>query len=263
MVGKDAAIVRKPRQHELGEVEVRIGDVSLAGGLHGIDISARRGEIIGMWGLVGSGRTTFFRSLFGLIPQATGTVEIRGRRRPLPRSARQAIAAGIVMVPESRKAALVMGMDSISNYWLGRRPPGRFFVSSRQEEAPAKRVSEFFGFNARRLRDQVRNLSGGNQQKVLLAKWAGRDPHLFLIDEPTRGIDVGAKVEVLDSLRDLAADGATIIVTSSELEEVLAICDRLLVFSHGRVVHEVDMAEGETSVEEILKFGFGESKESA
>ncbi|WP_449282203.1 sugar ABC transporter ATP-binding protein [Leucobacter sp.] len=263
MVGKDAVIERRAREYPLGDTEVEIAHLDLPGGLHDISISARRGEIIGLWGLVGSGRTTLFRSLFGLIPRARATLRIRGRERPLPRSAREAIAAGIVMVPESRKAALVMGMDSVSNYWLGRRAPGRFFTAPKREEPDAKRVSEFFGFNARRLRDPVRNLSGGNQQKVLLAKWAGRDPSLFLIDEPTRGIDVGAKVEVLDSLRELAAEGATIIVTSSELEEVLAVCDRLLVLAHGRVVHELDMADGDTSVEEILKFGFGESEEAA
>lgn len=263
MVGRDASIQRRTERHELGEVAVEIEGVTLPGALHDIDITARRGEIIGLWGLVGSGRTTFFRSLFGLESKSRGRLRIAGRAVAWPRSARRAIASGIVMVPESRRDALVMGMDSIDNYWLGRRPPMSFFVSQRREKPAVADDSSFFGFNVRRLYDPVRNLSGGNQQKVLLAKWAGRRPSLFLVDEPTRGIDVGAKVEVLESLTRLAAEGATIIVTSSELEEVLAVCDRLLVFSHGRVVHEFDTVGSAYSVEEILKFGFGESEEAA
>jgi len=263
MVGKDAEITRRAERHELGEVEVELTDVVLPGVLHGIDVRARRGEIIGLWGLVGSGRTTFFRSAFGLEPRSSGRLRIRGRDVPWPRSVRDAVRAGMVMVPENRKHALVMGMDAISNYWLGRRSPLPVFVSSRREKPVVAEDAAFFGFNARRLHDPVRNLSGGNQQKVLLAKWAGRRPDVLLVDEPTRGIDVGAKVEVLESLVRLAADGATVIVTSSELEEVLAVCDRLLVFAHGRVVHELDTVTTAHSVEEILKFGFGESEEAA
>lgn len=263
MVGKDAAITRRQERHELGDVAVEISDVNLEGGLHDINITARRGEIVGLWGLVGSGRTTFFRSLFGLIPKAQGRIAIDGKEITWPRSARSAIAEGIVMVPESRKAALVMGMDSIANYWLGRRSPVPFWQSQQREKPDMEKDGIFFGFNARRIHDPVKNLSGGNQQKVLLAKWAGRRPKLFLVDEPTRGIDVGAKVEVLESLTRLAADGATVIVTSSELEEVLAVCDRLLVFSHGHVTHEFDTATSEYTVEQIVKFGFGESEEAA
>ena len=263
MVGKDAVITRRTERHELGDGDIEITDVTLPGALHGIDVRARRGEIIGLWGLVGSGRTTFFRSVFGLEPRSSGNIRIRGTQVHWPRSAREAINSGIVMVPESRKGALVMGMDSIANYWLGRKPLLPIFVSSRREKPAVAQDSTFFGFNVRRLYDPVRTLSGGNQQKVLLAKWAGRRPDVFLVDEPTRGIDVGAKVEVLQSLVRLAADRATIIVTSSELEEVLAVCDRLLVFAHGRVVQELDTVDTEHSVEEILKLGFAEKEEAA
>lgn len=263
MVGKDAAVTRRQNRHELGEVAVELENVAIEGGLHDINITARTGEIIGLWGLVGSGRTTFFKSVFGLIPKSTGKIRIAGKDVPWPRSAREAISRGIVMVPESRRSALAMGMDSVANYWLGRRPPIPFVISPRKEEPAAVEDGLFFGFNPRRLHDPMRNLSGGNQQKMLLAKWAGRRPTLFLVDEPTRGIDVGAKVEVLESLARLASEGATVIVTSSELEEVLAVCDRLLVFAHGRVVHEFDTSTSEYSVEQILKFGFGESEEAA
>lgn len=263
MVGKDAEIVRRSQRQELGKVAVEIRDLNLPGGLEDINVVARRGEIIGLWGLVGSGRTTFFKSVFGLIPKSTGKLAIHGEAIPWPRSAPEAIGRGIALVPESRKDALVMGMNAIDNYWIGRKSPIPMVVSTGKEKPDAAKSTTFFGFNPKRLFDPVRNLSGGNQQKVLLAKWAGRDPKLLLVDEPTRGIDVGAKVEVLESLTNLAAGGTTIIVTSSELEEVLAVCDRLLVFAHGRVVHEFDTAADDYSVAEILKFGFGESEVEA
>ena len=263
MVGKDVVIERRVDRHPLGEESISAEGITLPGVLDDVSVRAREGEIVGLWGLVGSGRTSFFRSLFGLEPKSRGALTLAGRSIPWPKSARAAIAEGVVMVPESRRAALVMGMDSLANYWLGRRGPIPGIVSSRREKPAVVDDAAFFGFNARRLFDPVRNLSGGNQQKVLLAKWAGHRPRVFLVDEPTRGIDVGAKAEVLASLVRLARDGATVIVTSSELEEVLAVCDRLLVFSHGRVVHEFDTASGEFSVEEIVKFGFGESETAA
>lgn len=263
MVGKDVVIERRIERNSLGEESISVSDVTLPGVLENISVVAKEGEIVGLWGLVGSGRTTFFRSLSGLEPRSSGTLKLRGQSRPWPKSMRRSISEGIVMVPESRSKALVMGMNAVDNYWLGRRAPGRGFVDPRKERQSVADDAGFFGFNARRLQDPVRNLSGGNQQKILLAKWAGYRPRVFLIDEPTRGIDVGAKSEVLASLVRLAEAGATIIVTSSELEEVLAICDRLLVFSHGKVVHEFATAQGVYSVEQIVKFGFGESETAA
>lgn len=163
------------------------------------------------------------------------------------------------MVPESRRHALVMGMDAVANFRLGRTSSTRGVISPRQERDEAASNASFFGFDIRRMREPVRTLSGGNQQKILLAKWAGFKPKVFLVDEPTRGIDVGAKSEVLASLVRLAREGATIIVTSSELEEVLSICDRLLVLAHGEVIRELSTVDGDYSVEQIVKSGFGES----
>ena len=263
MVGKAVVLEKRTERHPLGTESISAQDVTLPGVLDGISLTARAGEIVGLWGLVGSGRTTFFRSLCGLEHRSGGDLRLAGEPMPWPRSMRAAVNAGMVMVPESRRHALVMGMDSVANYWLGRRSRTRGFLSPGKERGDVVRDSAFFGFNTKRVTETVRTLSGGNQQKVLLAKWAGYRPKVFLIDEPTRGIDVGAKAEVLASLVNLAREGATIIVTSSELEEVLAICDRLLVFSHGRVVHEVDTRDGDVSVEEIVRFGFGESETAA
>jgi ABC-type sugar transport system ATPase subunit len=264
MVGRDVAVERRTERHALGAEALSVETLTLPGVLHDISLTPRQGEIVGLWGLIGSGRTAFFRSLSGLEPHARGTLRLAGAGHPWPRRVRDAVAAGIVMVPESRKDALVMGMDAAANYWLGRRGPGargpgRWWLAPKRERAAVARDVSVFGFNPRRIADPVRLLSGGNQQKVLLAKWAGYRPGVFLVDEPTRGIDVGAKAEVLSSLVRLAAEGAAIVVTSSELEEVLAVCDRLLVFAHGRVVREFDTVAGDYSVEQIVKFGFGEA----
>jgi ABC-type sugar transport system ATPase subunit len=258
MVGKDVIIERRIDRHDLGPVAVTARDVRIPGLLHGIDITARTGEIVGLWGLVGSGRTPFMRSLSGLEPRSRGDLEIEGKTVQWPTSARAAIANGIAMVPESRKHGLVLGMDGVSNYWLGRKPARHGWLMPKSELADVMDRAVYFGINPKRLTEPVKNLSGGNQQKLLLAKWAGRKPKVFLVDEPTRGIDVGAKSDVLESLVRLARDGATIIMTSSELEEVLAICDRLLVFSHGRVVREIETASNPYTVGDIIKFGFGE-----
>lgn len=260
MVGQDVVIARRATRHALGGEALSVRNLVLPGVLKGIDMGVREREIVGLWGLVGSGRTTFFRSLSGLEPASSGELVLHGEKRPWPSSARTAIAEGIAMVPESRRAALVMGMDAPSNYWLGRRTPGQGMISPVKERSRTAEVARFFGFDPGRLAEPVRHLSGGNQQKVLLAKWAGRRPRVLLVDEPTRGIDVGAKAEVLASLVRLAEEGAAVVVTSSELEEVLAVCDRLLVFAHGEVVKELDTVSTEYSVEEIVRFGFGETE---
>lgn len=258
MVGRDVIVERRTERHPLGDVSIEVSDLDYPEFFDGLQLSARSGEIVGLWGLVGSGRTTFMRSISGLEPRSSGNLSRNGRRIPWPGSPRAAIRNGIALVPESRKHGLVLGMDGVSNFSLGRRIGIPVWLSPKRELAATKPKAGYFGFNTARLLEPVKHLSGGNQQKILLAKWAGRDPEVLLVDEPTRGIDVGAKAEVLASLVKLAADGATVIVTSSELEEVLAICDRLLVFSHGRIVRDIDTVDTPFSVEDIVKLGFGE-----
>ncbi|MCD4534069.1 sugar ABC transporter ATP-binding protein [Nocardioides sp. cx-169] len=256
MVGRNVDQLAERGDHPLGEVVLQAEQVTLPGVLEDISVTARAGEIVGLWGLVGSGRTTFLRSLAGAEPASSGRLTVRGKRLPWPRNVRTAIADGIVMVPESRKQALVLGMDGTSNYWLGRTSRRSPFVDRRTEADQAGATGEFFAFKRSRLGEPVRNLSGGNQQKVLLAKWAGHEPDVFLIDEPTRGIDIGAKSEVLASLVRLASEGAAIVVTSSELEEVLAIANRLLVFAHGQVVREIPADDPEFNVDAVVRHGF-------
>jgi ABC-type sugar transport system ATPase subunit len=261
MIGRDLIVsedLHDPTNEPLLEVE----DVSVGAYVRDVSLSLRKGEIVGIWGLVGSGRTTFMRAVAGTEPVSTGRLRIAGQEVPWPKRPADSIGHGVVMVPEDRKSGLVLTMDAVENYWLGRRKGGlRGWLTTRSGEV--RRVSEevrYFGLDPRRVSEPVTRLSGGNQQKVMLTKWAGREPLVFFIDEPTRGIDVGAKAEVLNALKRLAAEGSGVVMTSSELEEVLAVSHRLLVFAGGRVVAEIDRADPRFAVEQIVRLGFQETE---
>ena len=260
MIGRDLIVsedLHPPGEHELLRVEA----VSVGQYVRDVSLSLRASEVVGVWGLVGSGRTTFMRALAGVEPMSSGSLWLEGRAVRWPRRPADAIDSGIVMVPEDRKNGLVLGMDAVQNYWLGRRTKDVLRRVLVRRDAEARTVAEecrFFGLDPRRTRDPVATLSGGNQQKVVLTKWAGRDPRVFLVDEPTRGIDVGAKAEVLTSLKRLAAGGSGVVMTSSELEEVLAVSHRLLVFAHGQVVAEIHRGDPRFSVEQVVRLGFQE-----
>ncbi|MDO9379634.1 MAG: sugar ABC transporter ATP-binding protein [Nocardioidaceae bacterium] len=256
MVGRSIDRLADRGTHPIGAEVLAVEHVDLPGRVHDVSMDARAGEVVGLWGLVGSGRTSFMRAVAGAEPQTSGTLRIDGVERAWPRSIGAAVRSGVVMVPESRKQALVLGMDGASNYWLGRASGRSPFLARQDEKAQSGDVAEFFAFRRDRLSEPVRNLSGGNQQKVLLAKWAGHRPRVLIVDEPTRGIDIGAKAEVLASLVELASEGAAVVVTSSELEEVLAIANRLLVFAHGRVVREIASNDPEFNVNDIVRHGF-------
>jgi ribose transport system ATP-binding protein/rhamnose transport system ATP-binding protein len=221
-----------------------------------IDISVRQGEIVGMWGLVGSGRTTFLRSLAGLEPTSSGELQLLGRSVPWPRRPVDSQRAGISLLAEDRRQSLVRSMNAVDNYWIGNGHSSLGLIRRRRERTEAQAQVKRFAFDERRLNAPVGRLSGGNQQKALLAKWAGRRPSVLLIDEPTRGIDIGAKAEVLESLSALANEGAAIVMTSSELEEVLHLSDRILVFADGAVVAEIPRGSEGFDVQSIVHQGF-------
>jgi ABC-type sugar transport system ATPase subunit len=233
--------------------------VTLPGALEGIDIAVRPGEIVGIGGLVGSGRSSLLRSLAGFEPRSTGTLAIDGAAVPWPTTPRMALDAGIALVPEDRKTqGLVLGMSAMANITMpdygGVARLG--VVSERRMAERARTVAREFGFDEGRVGTIVRNLSGGNQQKVLLGRWRYSLPRILLVDEPTRGIDVGAKEEILVTLRKLAGQGLGIIVVSSELEEVVQMGDRVLVLSEGRAVAALDTADGPVTVKDILEAAF-------
>ncbi|NUR83890.1 MAG: sugar ABC transporter ATP-binding protein, partial [Nonomuraea sp.] len=245
--------------HE-GEVLLKVGNLSVPGdseasrtALREISVQVRRGEIVGLAGLMGAGRSELLETLFGVHRPAAGEVTLNGRPYR-PRNPGQAIRRGVALVAEDRKAqSLVLGNTvgfnaSLSS--LGRYL--RFWTVDRKKEnaAVAREVAEL-RVKTPGLRFTVGNLSGGNQQKVVLAKWLLTSPDLILMDEPTRGIDVGAKAEIHALMAQLAASGKGVLVASSELPELLAMCDRILVLCEGRVTAE--FARGAASQEAILE----------
>jgi ribose transport system ATP-binding protein len=220
--------------------------------LDGISLGIRPGEIVGVAGLQGSGRSELVKAVFGAAPFTRGTMRVRGRTL-LPRSPRQAIRARIALITEDRKAEGLSLNQSILDNALGAIRavfPGS--TASARRTVPG--IFSSLEVIARDLDQEVQYLSGGNQQKVVLAKWLAIGPGLVLLDEPTRGIDVGAKVAVYQLMRRLAAEGKGVLMVSSELPEVIGMSDRILVMRDGRLAGELPAGTGE---EEILRLATG------
>jgi rhamnose transport system ATP-binding protein len=236
--------------------------VRLPGRSVDIDLEVRRGEILGLAGLVGSGRTELCRALFGL-GRSTGEFLVDGEARSLS-SPREAIAAGIAMLPESRRdQGLVMRRsirDNVTLAHLDRFEAGGF-IRRREERAAVDQILSQVGLDAGRNQGNVANLSGGNQQRVLFAKWLLDTPKLLIADEPTRGVDVGAKRAIYDLLVDLAAGGMAIILVSSEIEEVLGLAHRIAVMRNGRIVGALDGPD--ISKEAVMRVAFGSEAATA
>ncbi len=228
----------------------------------GIDLEVRRGEILGLAGLVGSGRTELCRALFGL-ERSAGEFHVDGEPRSLS-SPREAIAAGIAMLPESRRdQGLVMRRpirDNVTLAHLDRFGAGGF-IRRGDERAAVGEVLAQVGVDSGRNQGNVVNLSGGNQQRVLFAKWLLDTPKLLIADEPTRGVDVGAKRAIYDLLVQLAAKGMAIILVSSEVEEVLGLAHRVAVMRHGQIVGE--LRGPDIGKEAVMRVAFGSDAASA
>ncbi|GGR61352.1 ribose transport system ATP-binding protein [Nocardioides luteus] len=205
-----------------------------------IDLRVHAGEIVGLAGLVGSGRSEILETIYGARRSSAGTVSIDGRR--LRRgSVRAAVAAGVGLAPEERKSqGLLLDQAVYRNVTVSSM--SRFakagFLDSGAERRAAEELTRSLDVRPAGVDRPVRNLSGGNQQKVVLARWLLRDCKVLLLDEPTRGVDVGARTEIYNLVRRLADEGVAVVVVSSEVEEVLGLADRVLVISEGSVVHE-------------------------
>jgi ribose transport system ATP-binding protein len=222
--------------------------------LRDVSLAVRSGEVVGLFGLMGAGRTELLQSLFGLHPDtASGVTRVGGRPLPI-RSPRQAIGAGIALAPEDRKAeGLVLSMSVAANSTLAAlsRITRGGLISRRREHELAGEFAQRLGVKTPSLDQLVRNLSGGNQQKVVLAKWLAANPRVLLLDEPTRGIDLGAKREIYTLIDQLAHAGLGVLMASSELPELLGLADRIIVLCEGRVAGE--FARGEATEEALLK----------
>ena len=262
MLGEEVGDIyhRRPgRGAGSGSPLLRAEAVTVPGAIADIDLTVAPGEVVGIGGLVGSGRTTLLRALAGLEPDAAGRLWISGEPRRLPTTPRAARALGIALVPEDRKLqGLVLGMSTMENVSLARFGQVTRFglLSNERMRQAAERVSAPFRLDPARLSHPVHHLSGGNQQKALLARWRHCRPRILLVDEPTRGIDIGAKGEILDALRSFADDGIGVVIVSSELEEVIAVADRVLILAEGRSVGLLDARHGAVDVAAILNQAF-------
>ncbi|MFF1383598.1 sugar ABC transporter ATP-binding protein [Arthrobacter sp. NPDC058288] len=210
-----------------------------------ISFSLRPGEILGLAGLMGSGRTELARALFGIDRRDSGEIFIRGERINLT-SPQQAITAGVALIPEDRRAqGLVLEhsvQDNLLLPLLGQIQRGPFLDGARGKELSSSLIKRFAVKVAHPHRP-VRLLSGGNQQKVVIAKWLGTDPDILILDEPTAGVDIGTKSEILDMIRELASAGKAVIVISSEYPELLAVSDRVLVLKDGSIIRDIPRSE--------------------
>ena len=235
-VARDAT--RKPRD----EVALEVKGLNCGVLVKNVSFSLRRGEILGFAGLMGAGRTEVARAIFGADRLQSGEILVRGKKIVV-RTPKGAVSAGIGYLSEDRKRfGLAVGMDVASNVVMANL--ARFlscgvFLRERAIFAEAEKFVKLLGIRTPSLTQEVRLLSGGNQQKVVVAKWLARDCDVLFFDEPTRGIDVGAKAEIYKLLRELAGEGKAIVMISSELPEILRMSDRIVVMCEGRITGEL------------------------
>jgi inositol transport system ATP-binding protein len=270
MVGRSAAELFKPLPLRTpGDTLMEVKGLSRHGAvtdpravvLQDVSLALRRGEILGIAGLVGSGRTELARCLFGADPRTAGTVTLDGKAVSIS-TPRDAIANGIGLVPEDRKQqALFLDLavrENLSITALGKLL-SLGFVRGEAERALVERYRAALNIRMASAEQRVKNLSGGNQQKVVLARWLALGPRILIVDEPTRGIDIGAKAEVHQLLHEMATNGIAIIAITSELPEVLAISDRIITMRAGRISGEISRTEA-TEQRLMSMMTMGESK---
>lgn len=252
MVGREVASIYSRTPLPPGEEILRVENLSRRPLLKDISFSLRAGEIVGMAGLVGAGRTELCRAIFGLDAIDAGSITISGRAVQI-RSPRAAVKAGIALIPEDRQqTGLAVRLPILQNLTVANleRISRAGFLDLGEERRLAAEYTERLRIKADSPKQLAGRLSGGNQQKVVIAKWLVRGARVFLFDEPTRGIDVGAKVEVFEVMDSLARSGAAILMVSSELPELLQVADRILVMRQGRISGELP---GKTTQEEIMR----------
>jgi ABC-type sugar transport system ATPase subunit len=260
MVGRKLESEFPRRQVTVGPERLVVRDLRRGEAVRGVSFALRRGEVLGLTGLVGAGRTETARLLFGADRADGGTVELDGVRLRL-RSPRDVIRHGIALLTEDRKAqGLVMGRSVRENFALASLPRLSLagFVRARRERAQLDHYVRALRIKLSRQEEAARNLSGGNQQKVVLARWLQTDSRVLIFDEPTRGIDVGAKYEIYQLINDLAGRGKSILLISSELPEVLGMADRILVMRGGRIAGEIRDVAAATQ-EQIMRLAVGQA----
>jgi len=251
MVGRELKQMYPAKAERVGDVLLSVRRLTRRDQFHDISFELRHGEILGFCGLVGAGRTALMRAIFGADDFDAGEVALEGKPQRF-RSIQEAIEARIAYVPEDRKQqGLFLDQSVADNMLCGnlkRCSPGGI-INKRICEALTAQYRQELRIIAASLQQEIRTLSGGNQQKVLLARWLATAPKVLIVDEPTRGVDIGAKAEIHRLLRQFAQAGKGVIVVSSEMPELLGLCDRILVLHEGSLTGEVD---GRTGTERDL-----------
>lgn len=250
MVGKSQSTLFIRREHRIGDVLMQVEDLTLPrmGGGYVIDhvsFELHEGEILGLYGLMGAGRSDLLDCLIGAQPQATGRIRLKGEE-VRSNTVSERIAAGFALVPEDRQRdGLVPTMSVADNMLLAslRRYLNRFFLVPKKERLATDKMVKDLSIRVANTQQPITSLSGGNQQKVIVAKGLLTVPKILLLDEPTRGIDVGAKSEIFEIMSRLAEQGYGVLFVSSELKEILAMSDRILVLSKGAITGEFSPAE--------------------
>ena len=259
MVGRDLSEVPRRQGAQIGETVLDVRGLSKRGLLNDISFSVRRGEIVGIAGLVGAGRTELARAIFGDLDVDGGEIRVENRKVPPGHSPRGAILVGIGLVPEDRKEqGLVPGLSVRENISMARlKALSRLSIlNMRKERDLAETYVRKLAIKTPGIEQKATYLSGGNQQRLVIGKWLATHPKLLIVDEPTRGIDVGAKAEIHSLLRDLASDGMAIMMISSDLPEVLAMSDRVLVMHQGRIA--ADIPGEEATQETVMHYATGQ-----
>ena len=265
MVGREISNVFPERHSTIkNNVILESNKVSETGIVRNININVREGEIVGMFGLMGSGRTEFARMVFGVDSYREGSILVQGE--PLPKhKPQESIKRGLAFITENRREeGLLMDYPILENIALVSLPdfsaPITRLVNTKRLSKEAQEIGTSLHLKCTSLKNQkVKSLSGGNQQKVVIGKWLLKHPSLLIMDEPTRGIDVGAKYEVYVIMDRLASEGTGILFISSEVEELMAMCDRIIVWSQGEVMHE--FLRKDFNQEHIMRIAFRQSLE--
>jgi ribose transport system ATP-binding protein len=258
MVGRELKDEFPKEDFERGEERLRIESLTRDGVFEDVSFSLHQGEIVGLTGLVGAGRTEVARAIFGADALTSGSVYLDGKAVTV-RSPQDAIRRGIGLLTEDRKnQGLVLGMNVRENTTLANLSSlvSGLFISRSRERETTKRFIDELQIKTPSTEQTVQNLSGGNQQKVVLAKWLFTESRVLIFDEPTRGVDVGAKIEIYRLMNDLVRQGVAILMISSEMPEVLGMCDRILVMHEGRLAGE--LARDEATQEAIMHLATGE-----
>jgi ABC-type sugar transport system ATPase subunit len=240
MIGRKLDLSRHKSTHDIGDVMLEVRNLSCGKLYQDVSFTVREGEVVGFYGLVGAGRTEIAETVFGLRNPTAGQIFIAGEETTIS-SPVEAMSLGISLVPESRKEqGLVLGMNCRDNITLPQIDDltAGPFIANGAEIAIYDLYRDRLEIKAPTWRTRVGNLSGGNQQKIVIGKWLSMKPRILIVDEPTRGIDVGSKSEIHNLIRELASQGYAVIVVSSEMPEVLHVADRIIAMYSGRIMRE-------------------------